>query len=91
MYDYSVTGEVELFKMKGGWFYIRIPTDISDELLYRAVRSMIPVEAKVGSTVWNTSLMPMGDGTFFIAIKSEVRKREGIAMEDVITVEFSSR
>lgn len=91
MFDYRVEGTVELFEMKGGWFYIRIPKEISLELEYRAVRGLIPIEAHIGNTTWLTSLLPMGDGTHFVALKAQVRKREGLAQGTVTEVEFSVR
>lgn len=86
MYNYEVSGIVNMFKMKGGWFYLEVPKNIVDDLKYRAIRGMIPIESKVGNTVWNTSLMSMGDGTYFIALKREVRKKESICIGDKITV-----
>lgn len=88
MYDYVVTAKVELFPQEGGWFFIRVPNEISDQLQRFANRGLIPIEAKTGNTVFKTSLMPYGDGTKFIALKASVRKKESIGLGDEISVIF---
>lgn len=88
MYDYIVTAKVELFPQEGGWYYIRVPNEISDQLNHLANRGLIPIEAKTGETVFKTSLMPYGDGTKFIALKASLRKKESIALGDEISVLF---
>ena len=88
---YEVRGKVELFPQKGGWFYIRIPLKITKELLFSAHRGLIPITAHVGSSSWNTSLLPMGDGTHFIALNAKVRKNEGIDVGKRISISFEQR
>lgn len=46
---------------------------------------MIPVEARVGDTVWATSLFPK-EGTYLVPVKSAVRRSEQLAVGDVVTV-----
>lgn len=91
MYEYKVEGVVELFEMKGGWFYIRIPKEITEEVQYRAVRGLVPINARIGKTSWDTSLLPMGDGTHFIALKAQVRKKEHLAQGSKTEVLFNVR
>lgn len=88
---YTVEGRVELFPQDGGWHFVRVPTRISDELGHLADRGLIAVRATVGDTSWNTSLLPMGDGTMFIALNARVRQRNTLAAGDVATVTFTPR
>ncbi|WP_406658050.1 DUF1905 domain-containing protein [Methanolobus sp. ZRKC2] len=88
---YQTKGEVEIFPQKGGWVYVRVPVSITEQLLYRAQRGLIPIRATVGNTSWDTSLMPMGDGTHFIALNAKVRKKEDIEVGNDITVTFQLR
>lgn len=88
---YETTGEVEIFPQEGGWVYVRVPLTITEGLLHLADRGLIPIVATVGSTSWKTSLLPMGDGTHFIALNARVRKREGIKVGNEITVSFETR
>lgn len=88
---YTVVGRVELFPQDGGWHFVRVPTRISDELGHLADRGLVAVRATVGDTTWDTSLLPMGDGTTFIALNARVRKRNALATGDSVTVTFTTR
>ena len=88
---YSTNGKVEIFPQKGGWVFIRIPIAITTKLLHRADRGLIPIKATVGLTSWDTSLLPMGDGTHFIALNAKVRKKENIEVNKTISISFTLR
>ncbi|HYO19767.1 MAG TPA: DUF1905 domain-containing protein [Dermatophilaceae bacterium] len=49
------------------------------------------MRATVGDTTWDTSLLPMGDGTTFIALNARVRKKNALATGDSVTVAFTPR
>ncbi|MEV0845228.1 DUF1905 domain-containing protein [Streptomyces sp. NPDC049954] len=51
---------------------------------------VIPVEARVGATVFTTSLFPK-DGGYLLPLKAAVRKRVGLSVGDEVTVEVSVR
>jgi hypothetical protein len=91
MDTFEITGKVELFPQKGGWFYLHVPLNITKGLLHRADRGLIPIKATVGTTSWNTSLLPMGDGTHFIALNAKVRKREGLDLGKTVSISFVLR
>lgn len=57
----------------------------------RAERGLVAIAATLGATTWNTSLMPMGDGTQFIPLPRKVRKAERCEIGDAITVSFVLR
>jgi hypothetical protein len=88
---YKTKAKVEIFPQKGGWVYTRIPTEITKRLLHLADRGLIPINATVGKTSWKTSLLPMGDGTHFIALNAKVRKKETIELGNEITIYFEPR
>lgn len=87
----EVKGKVELFPQKGGWYYIRVPKKITKLFSSVANRGLIPIKITLGSSVWDSSLLPMGDGTHFIALKAAVRKKEGIDVGDRIRLHFQPR
>ena len=91
MEQFEVTGQVELFPQVGGWYYLLIPDWITDELSDFVDRGLIPIRAKVGSTEWDTSLLPKGDGRHFIALNAKVRKANDIEIEDQVTIRFQVR
>ena len=88
---YTVVGQVELFPQDGGWHFVGVPNQISDELKHLADRGLIAVRATVGDTTWDTSLLPKGDGTTFIALNARVRKRNTLAAGDSVKVTFTPR
>lgn len=83
---FTVSGEVELFQQQGGWHYVRVPTDVTDAWSGMAQRGLIPVHARLGGTAWATSLLPMGDGTHFVALSAKVRRAEGVHLGDMVTI-----
>jgi hypothetical protein len=88
---FPVIGTVELFPQKGGWTYVRVPIEYSERTKELADRGLVAITATLGKTTWHTSLLPMGDGTHFIALSAKVRKAENIAVGDRIKLSFNLR
>lgn len=87
----TFAGAVVLFPQEGGWHYLAVPSSISAALDDRAERGVIAVSATIASTTWETSLLPMGDGSHFIAINARIRRVERIALGDRVTAHVSPR
>ena len=88
---YSFEGKVELFKREKGWYYVSVPTELSKPLEHLADRGLIAVTARVGDSSWPTSLLPMGDGTHFIALPTKVRKKENLQLDGDVGISFEIR
>ena len=88
MSRHTIKGRVELFPQKGGWYYVRVPKKYSGMYADRAERGLIAVHATLGGSTWKTSLLPMGDGTHFIALNAKVRKAEKKGLGDRVTITF---
>ncbi len=88
---FPIDGLVEIFPQDGGWTYIRVARRHSELTRELADRGLVAVTATVGQTTWDTSLMPMGDGTHFIALNKKVRDAEGIRVGDKLTGSFVLR
>ncbi|MDO4684904.1 MAG: DUF1905 domain-containing protein [Candidatus Saccharibacteria bacterium] len=88
---YVVRGIVQLFPQKGGWHYVAVPQEYSEELAPLADRGLVAVRATVGEVSWDTSLLPMGDGTQFIALPAKVRRENGLVVGKSVTVSFVLR
>jgi hypothetical protein len=90
---HTESGKVDLFPQQNGWVFVRVPRSYSQ--MYKDVagkeRGLVPVDAKIGQTTWPTSLLPMGDGTHFIALNARVRKAEDVCIGDTITFSFRLR
>jgi hypothetical protein len=78
--DNEFTAKVELFERDKGWYYVSVPTEISKPLEHLADRGLIAITAKIGSSSWTTSLLPLGDGTHFIALPAKVRTKEKLLL-----------
>jgi len=82
---------VELFEREMGWHYVSVPIDLSKPLEHLADRGLIAVTAKVGASSWPTSLLPMGNGTHFIALPAKVRQKEKISLGMAVEISFEIR
>ena len=76
------------------WHFLTIDGQISAEIRYAALGrtggfGSIRVEARIGGTVWNTSIFPQREsGGFILPVKAAVRKAEGIGEGDEVLVEL---
>lgn len=76
----TFTTAIHKFEKQGektGWTYIEIPADIAQELFPENKKSF-RVKGKLDNfSIHNVAVMPMGDGSFIMAINAAMRK--GIA------------
>jgi hypothetical protein len=71
--------------------YVRVPKKFTEMTEEFADRGLVAITATVGKSSWKTSLLPMGDGTLFIALNAKVRKAEGIELGDMVKISFRLR
>ncbi len=86
-----VKGKVWKYPGFGGWHFFTINKTVS-----RRIKSMslqpnrgfgsLRVKARIGKTEWRTSVFPTKEGTYLLAIKADVRKKENVEMGDAIVV-----
>jgi hypothetical protein len=85
-----MTGTVRRFPGTGGWVYVAVPETYTGELrAKRQAWGKYPIVATVGSTTWETKLMTMKGGDFFIALREVIRQKENIAVGDTVSVSFT--
>ena len=83
---------IERFEEPGGWHYVPVPTELSKPLSFLSINfGFIGITAKVGDTTWQTSLLPKGDGTHFIALPAKIRSKEKLIYGAEIEVSFDPR
>ena len=87
----TFTAKIELFEREKGWYYVSVPTALSKPLEHLADRGLIAIKAIVGNTSWPTSLLPMGNGTHFIALPAKVRSKENLSLGANVSVSFKTR
>lgn len=84
------TAPIWFWRGPAPWYFVTVPDDQSQDL--KAISGfvtygwgMIPVTARIGKTSWKTSLWPK-DGRYIVPIKTSVRQKENLDIDDVVTV-----
>lgn len=93
--ELAFAGRVIEWRGPAPYYFVPVPDDESTDI--REVAAMasygwgvIPVEARIGDVVFETSLFPK-DGRYLLPLKAAVRKRQGISAGDDVAVEMSVR
>jgi hypothetical protein len=88
-------GELWYWRGPAPYHFVTVPEEASADL--RALSpivsygwGVIPVSVRIGETKWETSLFPK-DGRYAVPIKDAVRRAEGIADGDIVTVKLAIR
>jgi len=89
--EIDFTAELWRWEGDGGWYFVTVPEQLSDELEDahggRHGFGSIPVEVTVGATTWRTSIFPSSHHhAFVLPMKKQVRTREGIEEGDQVSV-----
>lgn len=77
---------------KAAWHFVTLPKEQSLEIKYQNLLKIngwgsIRIEARIGKTTWQTSIFPDAkSGCYFLPIKAEVRKKEGLNEDDLVEV-----
>lgn len=103
MEDFTVTTPLWRWQSAtapAAWYFVTIAGDVADGILLAAISGQwldgrkgfgsARVEVQIGDTRWKTSVFPHKEsGGWLLPIKAVVRKAEGIAEGDVVTVTVS--
>ena len=88
--DLHLTGDIWHWRGPSPFHFVTVPDDLSRHLHEVSADvtygwGMIPVRARIGATMWETSLFPK-DGLYLVPVKDAVRRAEGLAEGDTVTV-----
>jgi uncharacterized protein DUF1905 len=93
--DIAFSGQLWYWRGPAPFHFVTVPDDPSAAV--RAISGIvsygwgvIPVRVRIGATVWETSLFPK-DGRYLVPVKDVVRKAEGLAVGDTVTVQLAIR
>ena len=86
---FTSKGKAKIFPQKGGWVYLPVTHTYVDLGIKKPRWGLVPASITIGKTTWRKSLLPLGDGTLFIALNEKVRKAEKISVGDTVTANFS--
>lgn len=87
--EFVIKDTIKLFPGPSGWVYVDVPREYVPKHSKKTHFGLIPIQARVGKTLWNTSLLPRGKGGCFVALKAEIRKKEKLMVGDTVTVSFA--
>jgi len=86
---FFVKGELKVFPVDNPWYYVAVPPSYTKMTRHLAERGLVAVTVSINQMSWNTSLMPMGDGTQFIPIPAKIRKN--MKLKDSVELSFTLR
>jgi hypothetical protein len=92
--SYDIKAKVWLYDGKAAWHFVTLPQDLSDQIRFltaeaKSAWGSIRVSAKIGGTVWKTSLFPDTKArAYVLPIKADVRKKEKIKAGGTVTVKL---
>lgn len=74
-----------------GWCFVGVPKKESEKIKngYKNKKGFgsVPVNVTIGKTKWKTSIFPdKRSGTYLLPLKSEVRKKESIFVDDIVSL-----
>ncbi len=85
-------GKIWFWRGPAPWYFVTVPEKQCRDL--KAISGtvtygwgMIPVTVRIGKTKWKTSLWPQ-DNRYIVPIKASVRKAEGLAEGDTVTIQL---
>ena len=82
--DYVFEAPLWRWRDDSSWHFVTLPFDVTDEIDDRTRHSTrgfgsVPVEVRVGSTTWRTSIFPSKEAeSFVLPVKRQVRVAEGL-------------
>lgn len=98
--NFEITATVWLWTAAGkdrpmAWHFLTVDGQTSAEIRFAALGrtggfGSIPVEARIGTTRWRTSIFPHREsGGYILPLKASVRKKEGIVAGDEVEVSLA--
>jgi hypothetical protein len=95
MLTHTFTAKLWLYNGKGAWHFVTLPQEVAAQIRFFTPNAKgfmpIPVKATIGATTWKTSVFPDSkSGSYLLAVKADVRKREKLAADDVTDVTLTT-
>ncbi len=80
---YRFKGALQRFPGKGGIYYILFPYSVEKEF---GVKIAVRVKGTLNNIPIDRALKPMGDGTHYIIVNTELRRQAGIRLGNEVTI-----
>lgn len=75
----------------GTWWYVHVPLEMRQKLKQFEKRGIIAVQAQIGTTNWEGSLLPWADGSAQITVNKKIRDSERLELGQVVDVTIKPR
>ena len=77
----------------GSWHFITVPEELSGEIRAHAMAALrgfgsVRLQATIDDVTWRTSVFPVRSSGYILPVKADVRRKTGIAPEDVVTAKL---
>jgi hypothetical protein len=92
---YKFTAPVWKHSATGGWYFVSLPIEFSEEIrlnmkLQEEGWGRMKTKAKIRETLWDTAIWyDTKLGTYILPIKAVIRKKEKIAIGNILDVEIT--
>jgi len=90
MKKFKLIRKVWLWPGQNPWHFVYVDGKIQDDIISKAKKhhmGMIRVQAQIGRTIWETSLLPFKkENCYLLAIKKDIRKKEDVVDGDTVTI-----
>lgn len=92
MKKFTVSGKVWRYQGQAAWHFVYVPEKLSRQIKDSARNKknagfhFVRVKATIGKTAWTTALFPTKDGPYLLAIKAEIRRKEGVDEGDAAKI-----
>lgn len=92
---YDFTGKIWKHNANGGWFFVSLPKEISKEIRENLQWQeegwgRMKASANVNEFEWDTAIwFDKKHDTYLLPLKSDIRKKAGLKINDRITVRIS--
>lgn len=92
--DFDFSGELFEWRGPSPFHFVAVPGEESLDIKDASAMltygwGVIPVEVRIGETVWTTSLFPKDD-RYLVPVKDKVRRAEGLEVGDLVEVRMTA-
>jgi hypothetical protein len=73
----------------GGWHFVTLDKKLSESIRKVYTKGFVKIEAKIGKSVWKTSLFPHKHSGYLLCVSKKIRKMEGILEGDEVKININ--
>jgi hypothetical protein len=89
--QFEFTAKIWEYAGKDAWHFVTLPLEAAAEIkfFHATAKGFMPIKvtAQIGETTWKTAIFPDSkSGSYLLAIKADVRKKEKLYAGDDVTV-----